>query len=158
MDGGLSIRLYDHRRDGASFRALNFRTFRDSIPPGEGLDEAAFLRHYDWLLSQFAPHDPARSTVFVAEFKGHYAGHVWLGTQTDFFTRQVEPWVFDLSVIPELRGRGIARALHDHALAFLRKRGARSVGLQVMAHNGEAAAVYVRLGYKLRASSLQMKL
>lgn len=152
------IRLYDHRRDAAAFRALNFHTFRDSIPEGDNVDEAAFRRHYEWLLQQFAPHDPARSTVFVAELKGRYVGHVWLGTQTDFFTRRVEPWVFDLSVVPEVRGRGIARALHEHAVAFLRRRGARSVGLQVMAHNEAAAAMYARLGYNVRATSLRLEL
>jgi GNAT superfamily N-acetyltransferase len=158
MNWGAHIREYDHQRDAASFHALNYQTFRDSIPPEERVDERAFRRHYEWLLTQFVPEDPRRSTVFVAEVGGRYAGHLWLGTQTDFFTHRVDPWVFDLSVVPEFRGRGTARALHDHAVKWLRKRGAKILGLQVMAHNTEAARMYEALGYKPRAYSLKLEL
>lgn len=148
------FRAYDHRRDAAAFRALNYRTFRDSVPPGEPLDEGAFRKHHAWLLDHFAPQDPTRSTVFVAEVAGSYAGHIWIGSQTDFFTRRVDPWIFDISVLAEFRHQGIARGLHDHALKYLRAAGHHIVGLQVMAHNEVAAAFYARLGYKTRASSL----
>jgi GNAT superfamily N-acetyltransferase len=154
----LNIRAYDHVRDAASFRELNYRTFRDSIPPDEKIDEATFKRHYAWLIDHFAPQDKTRNTVFVAESAGRYAGHLWLGTQIDFFTRRVDPWVFDLSVHPDFRSLGVARALHDHAMAWLRKRGAKMVGLQVVAHNEGAARMYEALGYKPRAFSLKLDL
>ncbi|MBX3458982.1 MAG: GNAT family N-acetyltransferase [Planctomycetes bacterium] len=154
----MRIRDYDHKRDAAAFRALNYRTFRDSIPPDEPVNEAEFRRHYEWLLGHFAPQDASRNTVFVAEVDSRYAGHIWIGTQTDFFTRRVDPWVFDLSVAAEFRGKGVARALHEHATAWLRKSGAKVVGLQVMAHNKEAAAMYEKLGYKPRAHSLKLSL
>ncbi len=158
MAGDIRIRQYDHKRDAASFRALNYRTFRESVPPSEQIDESDFRRHYDWLINHFMPHDQTRNTVFVAEIDNRYAGHIWLGTQTDFFTRRVEPWVFDLSVAEEFQGRGIARALHEHTAGWLRQRGAKVVGLQVMAHNKEAAEVYLKLGYAPRATSLKLDL
>lgn len=151
------IRAYDHRRDAASFRALNQRTFRDSVPPGEPVNEAEFRKHHAWLLEHFAPQDPARSTVFVAEVDGRYAGHIWIGTQTDFFTRRTDPWIFDISVLPEFRRKGIARRLHDQALQHLRATRQSTVGLQVMAHNEVAAKFYARLGYQTRASSLMRR-
>jgi GNAT superfamily N-acetyltransferase len=158
MTANVQIRLYDHARDMRSFRALNFRTFYESIPKQEAVSEDQFSRHYEWLITHFAPQDKGRSTVFVAEVDGQYAGHIWLGTQTDFFTRRVDPWIFDLSVVAPFRGRGIARALHDHAIAFLRKRGSRVVGLQVMAGNPGAAAMYAKLGYLPRATSMKLEL
>ncbi len=158
MADGLVIRAYDHARDAAAFAALNYTTFRDSIPADEQMNEADFRRHHAWLLHHFAPADTTRNTVFVAEVHRQYAGHIWLGTQTDFFTRRVDPWIFDLSVVEGLRGRGIARALHDHALAFLRRRGAKLMGLQVMAHNESALALYRSLGYRPRAHSLKLDL
>lgn len=154
----MRIRSYDHRRDAAAFRALNYRTFRDSVPADEPVNESEFKRHYEWLLGHFMPQDASRNTVFVAELDGRYAGHIWLGTQTDFFTRRVDPWIFDLSVLPEFRGKGVARALHEHAVKWLRDSGARIVGLQVMAHNSEAAEMYARLGYQPRAHSLKLTL
>jgi GNAT superfamily N-acetyltransferase len=154
----LHIREYDHARDAAAFRALNYQTFRDSIPADEAMEDGEFRRHYAWLVSQFSPEDKARNAVFVAEVDGRYAGHIWLGTQTDFFTRRVDPWVFDLSVLASFRHQGVARALHDHAVAWLRKRGSRLLGLQVMAHNQAAMHMYVSLGYKPRAHTLKLKL
>jgi ribosomal protein S18 acetylase RimI-like enzyme len=153
-----SIREYNHRTDAEHFRALNMRTFRDSVPRDEYVDENAFLRHYQWLLETLAPHDRKRSQVFIAEVDGRYAGHCWLGTQTDFFTRRPDPWIYDLSVVPEFRGAGVARALHDHAVRWLKERGSRIVGLQVMAHNTAAASLYESLGYRPRAVSLKLDL
>lgn len=154
---GLNIRDFEPARDWREFAALNFRTFRDSIPPDEAVNEEEFKRHHHWLLSHFAPQDPGRNKVFIAEFGGRYAGHCWLGTQTDFFTRRVDPWIFDLSIKPEFRRKGIAAALHARAEQYVRDQGLPLLGLQVMAHNEAAAALYARLGYKARAISMKKK-
>lgn len=155
MGDSIRIRLYDHLRDARKFAALNYRTFRDSIPTEESIDENEFRQHHAWLLKHFAPHDPRRNTVFVAELGGQYAGHCWLGQQTDFFSRRVDPWIFDLSVVPEFRGKGIAQQLHKAAEEHLKRQGHDSMGLQVMAHNTTATALYEKLGYKARAFSLK---
>lgn len=158
MSDDVRIRLYDHLRDARKFAALNYRTFRDSIPGDEVVNENDFRRHHTWLLQHFAPHDPRKNTVFVAECEGKYAGHCWLGQQTDFFTRRVDPWIFDLSVLPEFRGRGIAKLLHETVVKHLHERGEKTVGLQVMAHNEAAAKLYEKLGYKPRSISLKKRL
>jgi ribosomal protein S18 acetylase RimI-like enzyme len=154
----ISIRLYEHARDAKKFAALNYQTFRDSIPPNEHMPEAEFRQHHAWLLKHFAPADTDKNTVLVAECDGSYAGHCWLGTQTDFFTRRVDPWIFDLSVAQEFRGQGIAKALHFAAEQHLRGQGFKLVGLQVMAHNTEAAEMYRKFGYTPRAISMKKKL
>lgn len=158
MPGKAKIRLYDHVRDARKFAALNYTTFRDSIPQSEFVDEDDFKRHHAWLLKQFAPQDVKRNTVFVAEVDGEYAGHCWLGQQTDFFTRRVDPWIFDLSVVPKFQGNGIARALHDAVEKHIRQQGYKLIGLQVMAHNTGAAEMYRKFGYVERAYSLKKHL
>ncbi|MBE7492913.1 MAG: GNAT family N-acetyltransferase [Planctomycetes bacterium] len=154
----LAIRDFEPARDWREFALLNYRTFRDSIPPDEPVNEDEFRRHHHWLLGHFAPNDPGRNKVFVAELGGRYAGHCWIGSQTDFFTRRVDPWIFDLSVKPEFRRRGIARALHARAEQYVRATGAPFLGLQLMAHNDAAAKLYERLGYRARAVSMKKKL
>ncbi|MCB9933629.1 MAG: GNAT family N-acetyltransferase [Planctomycetes bacterium] len=156
--GEIRIRHYDHLRDARSFAALNYRTFRDSIPPDEPVDEEEFKRHHQWLLKHFAPHDPRRNTVLVAEIDGTYAGHCWLGQQTDFFTQRVDPWIFDLSVLPRFRRRGVATALHAAVVEMLQAGGQSLIGLQVMAHNPAAAKMYEKLGYRPRGISLKKKI
>jgi ribosomal protein S18 acetylase RimI-like enzyme len=152
---GANIRDFEPARDWREFSALNYRTFRDSIPPDEPVSEDDFKRHHHWLLSHFAPHDPGRNKVFVAELEGKYAGHCWVGSQTDFFTKRVDPWIFDLSVKPEFRRKGIAVALHAQAERWVKSQGLPLIGLQVMAHNEAAAKLYTRLGYKPRAISMK---
>ncbi|GIK53034.1 MAG: Mycothiol acetyltransferase [Planctomycetes bacterium] len=155
MSDAFQIRLYEHSRDERAFVALNYRTFRESIPPSETIDEEFFRRHHRWLLERYAPHDGARNTVLVAEVNGRYAGHCWIGMQIDFFTRAEEPWIFDISVMPEFRRRGLARAMLAAAQDFLRSRGFKFLGLQVMAHNAAARKLYEKLGYTTHSVTLR---
>ncbi|MDC1142922.1 GNAT family N-acetyltransferase [Planctomycetota bacterium] len=153
-----SIRKFQYPSDVPSFRALNFQTFRDSIPPDEPMDEAAFEVHYSWLIKQFAPFDAVKNIIWVAEVDGQYTGHLWLGTQIDFFTKRSDPWIFDLSVAQDYQRKGIARALHETATQHLKALGHTRIALQVMSHNVGAAKLYAELGYESRASSLFKKL
>jgi ribosomal protein S18 acetylase RimI-like enzyme len=153
----ITIRDLDPQRDWAEFVALNYRTFRDSVPGDEPIDEAEFKQHHQWLIAHFAPNDPRKAKVFVAEVNGAYAGHVWVGNQTDFFTKRQDPWIFDLSVKPACRRQGVASALHARAEQWVRARGGPFIGLQVMAHNEAATKLYARLGYKPRAISMMKK-
>ncbi|MHC4841366.1 MAG: GNAT family N-acetyltransferase [Planctomycetota bacterium] len=149
-----TIRKFQYPSDIAAFRVLNFQTFRESVPENEPIDDAAFEAHYNYLVKQFAPFDPLKNVVWVADIEGDYVGHLWLGTQVDFFTKRSDPWIFDLSVLPEHRRKGIARKLHDTAIAHLKEQGHNRIALQVMTHNQGAAKLYAELGYQPRASSL----
>jgi hypothetical protein len=77
--GAALIREFDQKRDWAEFIALNFRTFKDSIPPDEPVAEEEFRKQHQWIIEHFAPADTRRNRVFVAEIDGKYAGHVWVG-------------------------------------------------------------------------------
>jgi GNAT superfamily N-acetyltransferase len=153
--GAALIREFDQKRDWAEFIALNFRTFKDSIPPDEPVAEEEFRKQHQWIIEHFAPADTRRNRVFVAEIDGKYAGHVWVGSQSDFFTRRSGPWIFDLSIKPEYRRRGLAKALHARAERWVKSQGFGAIGLQVMAHNEAAAALYHKLGYSARAVSMK---
>lgn len=155
MNSNFTIRSFDAHRDWAHFAALNYRTFRDSIAPGEAVDEDGFKRHHQWLLEHYAPADLAKNTILVADFAGEYGGHCWLGTQIDFFTRETEAWVFDLTVDARFRRRGAGKALVSAAQALMRARGFKHMGLQVMAHNPTAQELYRKLGFEVAAFKLR---
>jgi ribosomal protein S18 acetylase RimI-like enzyme len=158
MSLAFTIRLFEEARDDASFRQLNLRTFRDSIPPGTPVDEEAFARHHAWILQAYGYADGRRSTVLVAEVGGRYAGHCWIGTQVDFFTNRPEAWIYDLTVGPAWRRRGLGHALLDAAENFVRSRGFGYLGLQVMAHNAAAQELYRARGYGVPAMTLRKPL
>ena len=59
----------------------------------------------------------------------------------------VRGWLYHLAVAPQVRRRGIARALVEHAVAELHALGCRKVNLQVRESNVEVAAFYAALGW-----------
>ncbi len=56
-------------------------------------------------------------------------------------------WLYAVAVDPQLRQRGIGRALVEHGCAELAARGCTKVNLQVRAGNESAASFYEGLGF-----------
>ncbi len=55
--------------------------------------------------------------------------------------------ILDVAVIPEMRGRGIARAMLVMLLELIKENGAKSVFLEVRASNAPAIGLYTSLGF-----------
>lgn len=56
--------------------------------------------------------------------------------------------VGNVGIHPDMRRRGLARAMMEEAHAWARARGARFAHLEVRAGNGAAIALYQALGYR----------
>jgi GNAT superfamily N-acetyltransferase len=81
--------------------------------------------------------DPA-ARVVVAEVDGTSVGFVCVRPE----------WLDGLYVVPELWGRGIGRALHDHALGIVRGLGSERCHLWVLEQNDRARRFYQRFGWR----------
>lgn len=155
----IQIRAFDPKRDMEAFMALNSRTFWDSIPDDEPILENQFRRNYEWLMHNYAPHDPDKAIITVAAVPGlSYAGHCWLGVQREFFTASPLAWIFDITIHPNYRGRGIGRRLLHDMLHRAKSKGFDQIGLQVMHHNREAMEFYQREGFIARSTTLTRRL
>lgn len=69
-----------------------------------------------------------------------------------FVKTSFAPWnkrltICDIEVAPAWRGRGIGRALMNHALDFARERGAGHMWLEVSNINAPAIRAYLRMGF-----------
>jgi ribosomal-protein-alanine N-acetyltransferase len=84
-----------------------------------------------------APH----SFPFVTEYNGIIGGYVCLMSLFE------EAQILDIAVAPELRGRGMARLLMDHAISVARKKEAEVLALEVRASNFAAITLYERCGF-----------
>lgn len=58
-----------------------------------------------------------------------------------------EAQILNIAVTPDLRGRGIARMLLEHAFGLARDQGAEVMALEVRVSNGTAISLYERLGF-----------
>jgi len=155
----VQIRMFDAQNDIASFMALNAQTFWESIPEDEPILENQFRRNYEWLMQNYAPHDPDKSVITIAMVPGNrYVGHCWLGVQREFFTSQPLAWIFDITVDPKFRGRGIGRRLLHDMLHRVKSKGFDQIGLQVMRHNADAQRFYESEGFIPRSTTLIRRL
>ncbi len=72
---------------------------------------------------------------------------LWLGTATTPTDDELRAYVLLVYVAPEHRRQGLASYLLEQAEAWARQRGDHRIGLQVMAQNTAAIALYRKLGY-----------
>lgn len=94
----------------------------------------------------FSELEPPRGAFFVARENTHLAGGVALRTISDPALGIVE--VKRLWVRPDLRGRGVARALMDAAEEWARSEGRREIYLETGEKQPEAVALYHALQYE----------
>ncbi len=62
-------------------------------------------------------------------------------------------WISNLTVDPDLRQRGVARAMLSAGIAYLRNRGASSITLGVDADNPAPFRLYQSVGFAISSSS-----
>lgn len=72
---------------------------------------------------------------------------LWLGTATTPTDGELRAYILLIYVAPEHRRRGLASYLLEQAEAWAKQRGDRQIGLQVMAQNTAAIALYHKRGY-----------
>jgi ribosomal protein S18 acetylase RimI-like enzyme len=89
-------------------------------------------------------------TIFIAEDPGgRFLGHVLVTTNNqESSTGEFQGYVFDLSVIEEMQGKGVGKNLMKVAEDFCIKGGMRYVCLNVTTANENAVGFYEGLGYK----------
>ncbi|QEM68811.1 ribosomal-protein-alanine N-acetyltransferase [Geobacter sp. FeAm09] len=104
------------------------------------IEQASFS--HPWRREHFL-HELAssHSFPFVAVVEGSVGGYVCLMSLFE------EAEILDIAVAPHLRGRGIARALLEHAVAMARGRLAGIMRLEVRVSNRAAIALYERFGF-----------
>lgn len=85
--------------------------------------------------------------LFIAELDGSPAGGLLLWTLEDYFSQQWHAHVSVIAVTQHAEGRGVGRALMEHAEQWARERGHTSLTLSVFAGNRRAQALYERVGY-----------
>jgi len=130
------------------FGALLLRTHYQFDPlrfmsPGGSPDEG-----YAWFLgTQIAEDDVL---VLVAERQGRVVGYVYAGLEPQSWKELRDACGFVHDVVVDEQGRrgGVATALIEAAIAWLRERGAPRVVLWTAEKNSGAQRLFTRLGFR----------
>lgn len=77
---------------------------------------------------------------------GIVVGHLWWGPMNQG-TNKV-PWIYDIELKKEFRGKGYGRAAMQLALADIKAKGFLRMGLHVFGHNKVARGLYESLGFE----------
>src|SRR5207244_1616385 len=130
------------------FRDLEMQTTWENLPPddcerlspdqvGQALDET-----HEILLAR------PGSAIFIAEVDGERVGLLWFGGNRNLVTGEEEGWIYNVTVAPAFRGRGIGRLLLRHAENYASEQGYAVIGLMVAVHNQVARELYHRMEYQ----------
>ena len=144
--------------DEAFFRELEMQTTWENLPPDdlERLD-----REQVWLALD-ETHDLLRARsgnmIFIAEVNGERAGLLWFGPNRNLVTGEEEGWIYNVTVVPDHRGRGLGRLLMQHAESHASEQGYAVIGLMVAVHNTAARELYHRLDYRDSNSLMRKRL
>jgi GNAT superfamily N-acetyltransferase len=135
----------DDERD--SIRDLTLRSYAEYATIMEPVSWAGLEQAIHAALASNAP-----AERLVADDRGTLIGSVMLfppATKAygDMLAELSWPEVRLLSVPPEARGRGVARALIDECLRRARRSGATAIGLHTSRSMRAAAAMYTRMGF-----------
>ncbi len=92
----------------------------------------------------------SHSCLFVAESGGTVVGFLSGELREGSPTFSPRTWaaIEDIYVVPELRSRGVGRALFEACQRWAEEKGATGVSLQVAAGNARAREFYERLGFR----------
>lgn len=121
------------------------------IRPGETAsprEPAAMDRFFQQLADGRLLNEPGAEAFVASDERGEPLGLIALHPDADYFTGHLRAYVDILVVAAEAEGRGVGRALMEHAEAWARQHDCREVVLDVFAGNASARAFYERCGYQ----------
>jgi len=110
--------------------------------------ESSFPLDGEWAARAFADlmADPSRGAAWIIEQDGSPIGHVVLSVRFAMEFGGLSAYIDDLFVQPEHRRKGAARAGLDALVAECRRRGCRSIHVEVAPDNHAAIALYRQFG------------
>ena len=117
---------------------------RRFLEPGANAEEG-----YAWFLGEQLKDEP-NAVVLVAEQRGEVIGYVYAALEPISWKELRDACGFIHDIVVDERGRrdGVATALMDAAMAWLKERGAPRVVLGTAEQNEPAQRLFARMGFR----------
>jgi len=119
------------------------------------LDEA--LKRAETQFAELLPDglDTANQVFFTPMDGEESVGVLWVHFDE---SEERRAFIYDIQVWERLRRRGYGRAIIASLVDEARRRGARSIGLNVFGSNPGARALYDQMGFEVTATSMKLTL
>lgn len=138
-------------------QAIQYTALKEQHP--DKTEHELFSLFKDEILESFDfSRDDCR--VYILENdEGTKVGYIWVAIRDseDPWDLDRPLWIYDISVLPEYRRRGLAKRLLTEAEKHAKEMG-RNIGLFVHEHNRGAFALYQSVGYRIKSTPLSFKL
>ena len=156
-----NIRPYDMATDARPLRdcVIQLQDFERGLDPrmpsGESIAD-------DYIREMFLQCRKFAGRVFVCEWDRAIAGYITIHTEHVSDEIDDGPRKFglitDVFVGEAYRGKGVGKALLEHAEFHARKKGASEIMISVLASNAQARSLYLAQGFEEFAIKLEKKL
>ena len=149
-----TIREKNSSEDMAFFSELDYESFKTTLKDQNISEDQKRAKYKNFLESD--PLDPEGDghVILILENEDRKrCGLIWIYNRNPFwkFTAQ-HAWIFNLHVIKEFRGQGLAHKLLQKGEEWARMQGLNSIALHVVDFNKIARHIYETTGYKLVAT------
>lgn len=146
MSGAAPLVRHLEADEWQAYRALRLRALEDAPDAfGSTLAREEELPDETWAARVAKSAVSGIDCALVAQQDGLLVGLLWAKEDAQEAGRVN---LFQMWVAPECRGQGVAAALLDAALGWIRERGTRVVHLGVNDANGGAVRLYERAGFR----------
>jgi GNAT superfamily N-acetyltransferase len=157
--GFSGLRPLDAAHDLAGVATVIAEAFRGEMDPaGERavreMHRLGRIGPLAWWLDLFTPVGEGFSPGFVWLEDGRIVGNATVRRATAFGSGYV---VGNVAVLPDYRGRGIARQLMEACITFARDEGGAWMALEVRADNTPARQLYLNLGFQQTGAVAQLR-
>ncbi len=146
-----SIRPLNLSTDLKEIANLLFVCFSDSMDE-DGKRYIEYLRRFSQslLFTKMAERNPEKYSLpgegFIYEDMGKLVGNITLSPMK--YQQEIIYLVSNVAVLPEYRGKGIAKALTKTALQYVESKGVKQVWLQVKQENQAAIDLYTQFQFQ----------
>ena len=147
------IRSRENKEDMDFFDKLEYESFKTTLKNIEKLTEEEIQEKFEEFLKSDpldVENDPNHQIFIVEDEQKKRVGLIWIANRTPFWRfKEQHVWIYNLHLLPEFRGKGLARKLMLKAEEWAKEQGLHILGLHVIDNNKAARKLYESLNYIL---------
>jgi len=138
------------KEDEDKFWELSRKTFFESLSSSDFVSKEFHDRVFEEIKNKYSLWRK-RNHIFCAKDEmGNYLGHIWFAELKNQMTGNSMLFIYDISVIDEAKGTGVAQSLMNICENYAREHGFKRICLRVVEHNKRARAFYEKLSFRYK--------